>query len=226
MPAFTYDHPRPAVAVDLVLFGLQENRLVVLVGRRAAPPFAGLACLPGTYVRETESADDACARKIAAIGLAHTYLEQLRTYTAPDRDPRERVISIAHFGLIPVAQAIPCGDAKIKHLTWADPANVPPAGAWAFDHGEILAHAFARLRAKVHYTPIPTHLLPDDFTLGELNLVYAAVLGRRPDLSNFRRDLLRQELVLPVGIRRVRGPAATTYRWHHENMTPFFLALR
>lgn len=222
---FTYDYPRPAVAVDLVLFGLHENRLVVLVGRRAAPPQEGLACLPGTYVRETESADDACARKITSIGLTHSYLEQLRTFTAPDRDPRERVISIAHFGLVPVPHAIPGGDSKIDQLTWTDPAGVPPAGAWAFDHGTILAQALARLRAKVHYAPIPTHLLPNEFTLGELNLVYSALLGRRPDLSNFRRDLLKQELVLPIGTRRVRGPAATTYRWHHENKAPFFLAL-
>lgn len=223
MSRYIYDYPRPAVAVDLVLFGIKEQRLMVLRGRRAVAPHKGRVCLPGTYVRENESADDACARKIKSIGLEHTYLEQLYTFTAPDRDPRERVVSIAHYGLIPVPSAVPGGDDKIDLLEWVEPSD--ETKPWAFDHATILAKAVERLRAKIQYAPVSPYFFTDDFTLTELSLVYGAILGRKLDLSNFRRDLLKQDLVLPVGTRRVRGPEATTYRWNWKNMKPFFLSL-
>ena len=219
-----YNHPRPSVAVDLVLFGIREEKLVVLLGRRVVAPHRGRACLPGTYIHEDESAADACDRKIKAIGLQHSYLEQLFTFTAPGRDPRERVMTIAHFGLVTVPAEVPSGDDKISHLVWED--VVTAAGrTWAFDHASILETAVDRLRAKIQYAPVSPHFLDQDFTLTELSLVYGAILGRKIDLSNFRRDLLRQDLVVAVGTRKVRGPLATTYRWNWENKTAFFLSL-
>jgi 8-oxo-dGTP diphosphatase len=142
-----YKYPRPAVAVDLVLFGLQEHKLVVLVGQRSAAPFKGRTCLPGTYVRETESAANACDRKISSIGLEHTYLEQLFTFTEPKRDPRERVVSIAHYGLVPIPKVVPSGDDKIDKLAWVEPGSKASAN-WAFDHLTILDLAVQRLRAN------------------------------------------------------------------------------
>lgn len=219
-----YKHPRPAVAVDLVLFGIEAERLVVLAGQRAAAPHKGRICLPGTYVREDENAADACARKIASIGLEHTYLEQLATFTEPKRDPRERVVSIAHYGLIPMPKAPPAGDDKIEKMSWVEPSSALTKN-WAFDHQEILEQAVQRLRSKIQYAPVSPHFLGEAFTLSELAGVYGAILGRKLDLSNFRRDLLRQNLVLAVGQRKVRGPVATTYRWNWENRSPFFLSL-
>lgn len=221
---YQYQHPRPAVAVDLVLFGLRDNQLVVLVGKRSATPHKGRVCFPGTYVRETESAEDACNRKIKSIGLEHTYLEQLFTFTEPMRDPRERVVSIAHYALIPIPKGAPAGDEKIEKLAWVEPSLVAEAN-WAFDHEKLLELAVQRLRSKMHYAPVSTGFLESEFTLSELALVYGAVLGRKLDASNFRRDLLRQELVLPVGKRAVRGPVATTYVWNWKNTAPFFLPL-
>lgn len=220
----TYKHSRPAVAVDLVLFAIEAERLVVLVGQRAASPHKGRITLPGTYVREDENAADACTRKITSIGLEHTYLEQLCTFTEPKRDPRERVVSIAHYGLIPLPKAIPAGDDKIEKLSWVEPAPTLSKN-WAFDHQEILEMAVQRLRAKIQYAPVSPHFLGAAFTLSELSAVYGAILGRKLDLSNFRRDLLKQNLVLSVGTRKVRGPVATTYRWNWENRSPFFLCL-
>lgn len=221
---YHYNHPRPAVAVDLILFGIIDGTLKALVGRRAAAPHKGRACLPGTYVREEESAEDACARKIKSIGLEHSYLEQLYTFTEPKRDPRERVVSIAYYGLIAVPSAVPAGDEKIEKLEWTNPSAV--AGkVWAFDHQTILEMALERLRAKIQYAPVSPHFLAEDFTLTELSLVYSAILGRKIDLSNFRRDLLKQKLVAPVGTRQVRGPTATTYQWNWKNKAPFFLSL-
>jgi 8-oxo-dGTP diphosphatase len=224
MPASKTKHPRPAVAIDLVLFGIVEQQLHVLVGRRAAPPHRGLTCLPGTYLREKEDAAGACARKIASIGLEHTYLEQLYTFTKPKRDPRERVVSIAYYGLISAPSNWPQGDEKVDHLIWLRPSRASRE-RWAFDHDEILHRAVERLRAKIHYAPISAHFLPQPFTLGELADVYAAILGRDVDPSNFRRDLLKQKLVRAVGRKAVRGPTATTYRWNARPDQPFFLPL-
>ena len=221
---YKYNHPRPSVAVDLVLFGIRDEKLVVLLGRRAAAPHKGRACFPGTYIHEDESADTACDRKIKSIGLQHSYLEQLFTFTEPKRDPRERVMTIAHFGLVTVPAEVPAGDEKISQLAWEDVATAT-GKTWAFDHALILETAIERLRAKIQYAPVSPHFLEQDFTLSELSLVYGAILGRAVDLSNFRRDLLRQNLVVAVGTRKVRGPTATTYRWNWENKTPFFLSL-
>jgi len=221
---YSYPYPRPAVAVDLILFGIVANTLHVLVGRRAAAPHKGRACLPGTYVRETESAEDACARKIKSVGLAHSYLEQLYTFSDPKRDPRERVVSIAYFGLVAVPNEVPEGDDKIDKMEWINPAAAT-GKTWSFDHQEILSLALERLRSKIQYAPLSSHFLTEEFTLTELALVYSAILGRKVDLSNFRRDLLKQNLVVPVGTRRVRGPTATTYRWNWKNRNPFFLSL-
>ncbi|HEY9154152.1 MAG TPA: NUDIX domain-containing protein [Opitutaceae bacterium] len=217
-------HQRPAVAVDLILFGIVERELQVLVGRRAAPPHRGLTCLPGTYLRENEDAAGACARKIASIGLAHTYLEQLYTFTEPKRDPRERVVSIAYYGLISTPARWPQGDEKVDQLCWLRPSRASRQ-QWAFGHSEILQRAVERLRAKIHYAPVPARFLPQPFTLGELAGVYTAILGREVDLSNFRRDLLKQKLVRAVGRKAVRGPSATTYRWSTKEDDPFFLPL-
>ena len=224
MKTYQYDSPRPAVAVDLVLFGIINQKLMLLRGRRAALPHKGRACLPGTYVREAESAEQACERKIHSVGLAHTYLEQLFTFTDPKRDPRERVVTIAYYGLIPVPDTIPQGDAKIDRLEWVEPEKTATE-SWAFDHYKIVEMALQRLRAKIQYAPVSPHFLTNDFTLTELQGVYSAILGRKLDLSNFRRDLLKQDLVVPVGKRAVRGPTATTYQWNWKNPQPFFLSL-
>jgi 8-oxo-dGTP diphosphatase len=221
---YTYEFPRPAVAVDLVLFGIIEQTLMVLRGRRTAAPHKGKSSLPGTYVREAESAEGACARKIESIGLKHSYLEQLFTFTAPKRDPRERVVTIAHYGLIAIPDVLPSGDSKIDRMEWVS-ADRTPKESWAFDHDEIVLMAVQRLRAKIQYAPISPHFLTSDFTLTELLQVYSAILGRKLDLSNFRRDLLKYNLVIPVGKRSVRGPVATTYLWNPKNAEPFFLSL-
>ena len=139
-------------------------------------------------------------------------------------DPRERVVSIAHYGLVPMPRTVPAGDDKIDRLEWIEPGAAQGLN-WAFDHGEILKLAVERLRSKIQYAPVSTHFLPKEFTLSELALVYGAILGRKVDASNFRRDLTRQNLVVPAGSRAVRGPTATTYRWNWENKAAFFLSL-
>jgi 8-oxo-dGTP diphosphatase len=219
-----YDYPRPAVAVDLVLFGLVAGRLAVLRGTRAVPPSQWQYSLPGTFVHENEDAEAACARKIKAIGLDHTFLEQLYTFTDPKRDSRDRVVSIAHYGLIAATDSAPAGDDKISRLAWVD-AEVALTEPWAFDHGQIARMAVERLRAKIQYAAISYHFLHEPFTLSELWRTYKSILGRDINFSNFRRDLLRRKLVTAVGRRKVAGPVARTYIWNTHHQGDFFLSL-
>ncbi len=221
---YTYKHPRPSVAIDLVLFGIIDHKLVILTGRRAEPPYKGRASLPGAYVYEDESAEETCTRKIKSIGLKPSYLEQLVTLTDPYRDPRGRVIAIAYYGLIPIPQEIPTGDTKIDQMSWITPEEVQKQ-SWAFDHKKILDIAIKRLRAKIQYSAVSPHFFPEEFTVPELAAVYCAILGRSIDVPNFRRDLLRQNLLVEVGTKHVRGPRARTYNWNWKNKEKFFLSL-
>ncbi len=217
-------YPHIPVAVDMVLFGIIEQRLVILTGFRTEAPFKNRASLPGSYVLEDESAQDACGRKIKSIGLKPGYLEQLATFTAPKRDPRARIVAIAYYGLIPVPKKLPEGDLRINRFEWADAAKIEKL-SWAFDHREIVETALQRLRSKIQYSPVSPHFLPKEFTISELASVYGAILGRKIDVSNFRRDLLRQNLLTPVGFRNVRGPRARTYSWNWKKTDAFFLSL-
>ncbi len=212
------------VAVDLVLFGIINQRLVMLTGRRTQPPHKDNLSLPGSYIYEDESAPEACDRKIKSIGLKPSYLEQLATFTSPLRDSRKRIIAIAHYGLIPIPKDIPGGDSRINRFEWLD-AQAAKKFSWAFDHKEIVEVAVERLRSKIQYSPISPYFLPKEFTISELALVYSAILGRKVGLSNFRRDLLKQNLLTHIGYRHIRGPKAKTYGWNWDNKNKFFLSL-
>ena len=217
-------YPRITVAVDMVLFSIINRELYILAGRRTEAPYKDRSSLPGSYVCEDESAEDACARKIKSIGLTPSYLEQLATFTDPYRDPRERIVSVAYYGLIPLPKEIPEGDDRIDNLRWI---SAERAGnfTWAFDHKKIACMALERLRSKIQYSPVSPHFLPKEFTISELAVVYEAILGRKIDVPNFRRDLTKQNLVVQIGTRRGRGPLARTYAWNWDNKNRFFLSL-
>ena len=217
-------HPHITVAVDLVLFGIINQRLVILTGRRTEAPYKNKLSLPGSYIYDDESAPEACTRKIKSIGLEPSYLEQLATFTDPYRDPRMRIVAIAYYGLIPIPRNIPEGDSRINRFEWIDATDAQKL-SWSFDHDVIVESALSRLRSKIQYSPVSPHFLPKEFTISELALVYGAILGRKIDLSNFRRDLLRQDLVTPIGYKCVRGPKARTYTWNWKNPKGFFLSL-
>lgn len=193
-------YPPLGVAVDVILFTVVEGRLEVLLTLRDAEPFCGCWSLPGGFVGEHESAEQAALRELSRkAGVRDVYLEQLYTFTEPDRDPRSRVVSVAYFALVPAkdrdegsrrAQWFPVG-------THPETAGSPWVGhpkeplPLAFDHDRILACALARIRGKLDYAPIGFQLLPREFTLTELQQVYEAVLGGPVDKRNFRSKLLR-----------------------------------
>lgn len=187
----TYEYPRPALTVDCVVFAIEDDALKVLLVRRGLAPFEGQWALPGGFVRMAETTDEAARRELLEeTGLANVFLEQLYTFSEVDRDPRERVVSVAHFALVRSAALHAGSDAA--EASWFEVRAVP---ALAFDHKQILNSALERLRGKVRYQPLGFELLPAKFTLGQLQRLYESILGRSLDKRNFRRAFLRMNIL-------------------------------
>src|SRR3954470_18581094 len=192
----TYEYPRAALTVDCVVFGFDEGELKVLLIQRGLAPFKGKWALPGGFVQVDETLDAAARRELAEeTGLTRVYLEQLYTFGAVDRDPRERVVSVAYYALVKSAEHLAVGGTDARAAAWFA-AGQPPA--LAFDHAEILARALERLRAKVSYEPIGFELLPPKFTLSQLQHLYEAVLQAPLDKRNFRKKVLAMPLLVPL----------------------------
>jgi 8-oxo-dGTP diphosphatase len=190
---YTYEYPRPALTVDIVLFALGtsaqgELDLQVMLIERDLPPFEGQWALPGGFVHLDEALDEAARRELQEeTGLSEIYLEQLYTFGALDRDPRERVVSVAYYALVnPTGHKVEAST-DARRAEWFSVTNLPPL---AFDHAEILATALERLRNKVRYQPIGFELLPPRFTLRQLQQMYEVILGRELDKRNFRKKVL------------------------------------
>ena len=202
--------PRAAVAVDVAVFTVRAGVLHVLLVQARGGPFAGWWTLPGGRVREDESLDDAAARELLAqTALGDVYLEQLYSFGHPQRDPHDRVVSVAYVGLVadPAQVTGPAAAGKYEAVAWQPVARLP---ALAYDHAAIVRLAVARLRAKLQYTNLAYTLLPPSFTLAELQERYEAILARRLDRRNFRRKVLSLGLLRPLGrVRRgAHRPAA------------------
>lgn len=216
--AYTYDYPRPAVTVDCVVFGFEVNAaLKLLLIRRKLPPYAGHWALPGGFVQMEESVDAAAVRELREeTGLDNVFLEQLYTFGAVGRDPRDRIISVAYYALInlqdhPVQAATDASDAQWFDLG-AALKSLPTLG---FDHRDILKCAIARLRAKIRYEPIGFELLPKVFTLSQLQRLYEQILERPLDKRNFRKKILKMNLLIDTGEKEtgVSHRAAQLYRF-------------
>ncbi|MEU7577373.1 NUDIX domain-containing protein [Streptomyces sp. NPDC041068] len=181
-----------AVTVDLAVFTIRDGALHVLLVERGQEPFAGRWALPGGFVLPDESAEQAAGRELAEeTGIADVsglHLEQVRTYSAPDRDPRMRVVSVAFAALVPdPPEARGGGDAARAAWLPYGPATYRPL---AFDHDRILGDAHDRVGAKLEYTGLATAFCAPEFTLGELRQVYEAVWGAELDPANFRRKVV------------------------------------
>ncbi len=209
--------PQPLhVAVDIAVFTVREGGLQALLWRRPYEPFEGAWALPGAFSHPDETLDDTARRALEEkTGLVDVWLEQLQTYDqpatseAPGRDPRGRVVAVAYLALITEDMDVRASEGE---LDWWPTAALP---ALAFDHTWMLQDGIARLRAKTHYAPVAFQLLPDEFTLPQLQGVYEAVMGEPLDPRNFRRDLKAAGVVEPTGGTRSDGPGrpATLYRY-------------
>ena len=208
-----YDYPRPAVAVDCVVLGLDTDDLKVLLIRRGVEPWKGAWALPGGFVGEREGLEEAARRELAEeTGIKDVFLEQLYTFGAPERDPRHRVISVAYYALAKLADFHLAAGTDAAGAGWHPLHKLP---ALAFDHATIIDTAVARLRGKVRYAPIGFELLPPRFTLTQLQRLYEIILERDLDKRNFRKKILSLGLVVETDEveQGVRHRAARLYRF-------------
>ena len=193
---YTYDYPRPSVTVDCVVFGFDEGDLKVLLIRRDLDPHRGKWALPGGFVNMDEGLDDAALRELREeTGIPKLYLEQLYTFGAPERDPRGRVISVAYYALVKLADYRVTASTYASEVAWFAVSDAP---SLAFDHDEILDTAIKRLKGKVRYQPIGFELLPTKFTLSQLQHVYEAILEQPLDKRNFRKKILGTEMLIEL----------------------------
>lgn len=214
--AHTYEYPRPALTVDCVVFGYDEGELKVLLIERGLEPFKGRWALPGGFVRVDETLDNAARRELQEeAGLSEIFLEQLFTFGAVDRDPRERVVSAAYFALVKLSEHHAKAATDAANAEWFPVSKIPKL---AFDHADILATALARLKAKVRYEPIGFELLPPKFTLSQLQSLYEGVLETKLDKRNFRKKVLSLGLLLPLKEIQMNGRhrPAKLFRFNRE----------
>lgn len=213
---YCYEYPRAALTVDVVIFTLRENQLHVLLVQRGEEPFAGVWALPGGFVKMDESLEEAACREMEEeTGLQDAYLEQLYTYGDPNRDPRGRVVTVAYFALIPSdAPVRKEGGSDARRAEWFQIEALPPL---AFDHDKIVAYALRRLRYKLEYTAAGFELLPEEFTLSELQHTYEMILGEKLDKRNFRRRIQQAEIIEPTPhMRGGEGRPARLYRYRED----------
>ena len=213
---YTYEYPRPSLTVDVVIFTLRERTLQVLLVQRAEAPYASMWALPGGFVRMEESLEEAAAREMEEeTGLKEAYLEQLYTYGEPQRDPRGRVVSVAYFALIPADATIrPDGGSDASQARWTPVNRLPQL---AFDHAGIIDYALRRLRYKLEYTAAGFQLLPELFTLTEIQTTYEEILGEKLDKRNFRRRILEAGIIEPSPHQRTgQGRPARQYRYRPD----------
>jgi 8-oxo-dGTP diphosphatase len=217
---FTYEYPRPALTVDCVVFGLDEQDLKVLLIERDLEPFTGKWALPGGFVRMDEDLEQAARRELREeTGLEGVFLEQLYTFGDPGRDPRGRVVSVAYYALVNLADQQPHAATDARDARWFPVSDVTAkAPRLAFDHADILAAALRRLKGKVRYEPIGFELLPRKFTLSQLQRLYETVLERQLDKRNFRKKILSMDLLVELDEiqQDVAHRAARLYRFDED----------
>lgn len=188
---YCYKYPHPSVTTDCVIFGFGGTKLSVLLVKRGVEPYKGRWAFPGGFMNMDESAEEGALRELQEeTGLKGAYIRQFHTFTAPERDPRERVITIAYYALVRMQEVAGGDDAD--DARWFTLDEVPQL---AFDHDQILRKAQKALRQQIHFEPIGFELLPEAFTIKELQNLYEAILDVHFDRRNFYNKMKRLEML-------------------------------
>ena len=207
------------VAVDNCIFIVDEGRLYVLLIQMKKDPFDYVWALPGGLMAHGETLDGAAARILEQqTGVKDVYLEQLYTFDGKTRDPDGRVISVAYVSLIPSEGLELSTTDKYRAIRFWDCDQLP--AELAYDHAEILEYARQRIAAKIQYTNCMWSLLPEKFTLSELQTAYETVLNRRLDKRNFRKKILSLGLVAPSGEKSTGGRHRPAMLYRFESREP------
>ena len=211
---YTYDYPRPAVTTDCVIFGYDGKELKVLLIERGIEPFKGCWAFPGGFLNMDEDALAGARRELKEeTGLEDAFIEQFHTFSEPGRDPRGRVITIAHYALVKI-QEVEGGD-DAAQARWFPIGEVPPL---AFDHDRILRMAMSRLKERIHFEPVGFELLPNVFTMPQLQNLYEAILEVHFDRRNFASKMLKLGILEDTGDRPAGASSRipVSYRFNKE----------
>lgn len=196
------DYPPVAVTVDVALFAIRRDKLHVLLIQRGIEPFAGAWALPGGFVQPDEGLDAAAARELAeetGVTEDSSYLEQLRSYGSPGRDPRMRVVTVAYWGAC-AELPTPMGGSDAAQAELVPAAEIEDGEIeLAFDHGAIVSDALERLRAKLEYTALAARFCGSEFTISELRKVYETIWDTKLDPGNFQRKVRENRSFRRVG---------------------------
>lgn len=192
---YCYEYPHPSVTTDCVIFGFDGTKLSVLLIKRGVEPYEGKWAFPGGFLKMEEDAETGAKRELQEeTGLEDAYMRQFHTFSAPERDPRERVITIAYYALVRM-QEVKGGD-DAAEARWFTLDKVPQL---AFDHDRILRKAEQALRQQIHFEPVGFELLPEEFTIKELQNLYEAILDVRFDRRNFYNKMKRLGMLEQLG---------------------------
>lgn len=207
---YIYDYPHPAVTTDCVIFGFDGFKLQVLLIQRGIEPYKGQWAFPGGFIKMDEDAEKGARRELEQeTGLKDAFIEQFHTFSDIDRDPRERVITIAYYAIVR-KQDVKGGD-DAANAKWFDIDDDLPR--LAFDHDRILRVAMSHMRERMHFRPIGFELLPKEFTLKELQTLYEAVLRVHFDRRNFAKKMLHYGLIELTG----KKEKPFHYRFNKQN---------
>ena len=209
-------YERPSVTVDVLMMSLRQRDLQILLIKRRSWPYEGMWAIPGGFINISESLETAAKRELPEeTGVQDVYLAQLYTLGDPGRDPRTRVITVVYFALLDSERLQVRAASDAADVGWFSVYELPPL---AFDHQQIIEYALNRLRGKLDYTTIAFNLLPEQFTLRELQSVYEIVLHKRLDKRNFRKKILATGILEDTGAKKMEGThrPARLYRFNPE----------
>jgi len=198
-----YQYPHPAVTTDVAVFTIRDQQLTLLLVQRAGEPYQGMWALPGGFLEIDEDLEACAKRELEEeTGISGVYLEQLYTFGSPNRDPRERIISVTYYALVPSDRLQLKAASDAADAQWFALDQMP---SLAFDHQQIVALARSRLAAKLDYSTIAFQFMPETFTLSELQTVYEILLNEHLDKRNFRKKILALKQIEETGELRRTG---------------------
>lgn len=183
---YSYKYPHPAVTTDCVIFGFDGTKLHILLIERGIEPYKGKWAFPGGFLNIDESCEEGALRELhEETGLTGVYIEQFHTFSEPKRDPRERVITVAYYALVRI-QDVKAGD-DATNARWFALDNIPQL---AFDHDQLLREALKSLRERIHFEPVCFSVLPEKFTMQQLQNLYEAIFGTEFNSNDFAKKIL------------------------------------
>ncbi|MDP2091333.1 MAG: NUDIX domain-containing protein [Candidatus Gracilibacteria bacterium] len=193
----------PILATDVVVFNIRKGKLKVLLIKMNKEPFVGLWALPGGFIGEKELCLDAAHRILyEASSVSDLYIEQLKVFDAIDRDPKARIVSIAHMAIIKKDDLSIKTNDSYSDIAWFSVDELP---VMAYDHLDIIKYGLERLEGKVTYSTLSLSLMPEKFTLSELQSVFEIVLKKDLDKRNFRKKLLKSGVIEDTGEKKTIG---------------------